>query len=377
MDRFENRHCERDVSSTVTDGGDICVDLMPSTTAVKDALQLIEKLGPEAHRTLATAATAQFGEWLGWPHWLTRGTSLPNNRPLPDRITLADDLIIIANIVDQGEAGGVIALLFGEFKIPGAPITVPALYNAPTLRDALDFFIRAAAFGTPFLKIDLRHDQDYFSIVVDSQLNSGELRHFCAIAMLSTAYRFVSFFVSGEASEITIEVEDDERSALVAPLKKLPSRISCRANHYAVRGSTAWLPVKNLRSDRAFWEFALERMAVAEREGSRSDIVRRIRAAICTAMTNDARVPRLKQIAALEGVSERTLVRTLAAQGIKFHQLVEEERRSKAAELIGNSTISLSDIARLLGFTDMSSFGRSYRQWFGVTPGQARSRRNA
>ena len=156
MDRFENRHCERDISSTVTDGGDICVDLMPSTTAVKDALQLIEKLGPEAHRTLATAATAQFGEWLGWPHWLTRGTSLPNNRPLPDRITLADDLIIIANIVDQGEAGGVIARLFGEFKIPGAPITVPALYNAPTLRDALDFFIRAAAFGTPFLKINCR-----------------------------------------------------------------------------------------------------------------------------------------------------------------------------------------------------------------------------
>lgn len=49
----------------------------------------------------------------------------------------------------------------------------------------------------------------------------------------------------------------------------------------------------------------------------------------------------------------------------------------KAAELIGNSTVSLTEIARLLGFTDMSSFGRSYRQWFGITPGQARSRRNA
>lgn len=377
MDRYENRHRDIELNCVESAGAEQCVDPTPGASALQDALHLIRQLGPDAQRTVATAATAQFGEWLGWPAWLTDGTALPSAEPLPSRVTLADDLILIANIVDRGEASGIIARLFGEFKIPAAPITVPALYNAPTLQDALQFFIRAAAFGTPFLKIDLRHHQDGFSIVVDSELNPGSLRDFCAIAILSTAYRFVSFFVTGDAAEIDIDVEVMEGSALVAPLQKLPCGITCGARHYAIHGAAEWLPIKNLRSDAAFWNFARERMAVAEREGSRSDIVRRIRTAICAAMEIDARVPRLKQIAALEGVSERTLVRTLAAQGIKFHQLVEEERRMKAAELIGNSTISLTDIARLLGFTDMSSFGRSYRQWFGVTPGQARSRRSA
>lgn len=194
---------------------------------------------------------------------------------------------------------------------------------------------------------------------------------------MSTAYRFVSFFITSDTANIAIELEATEDSAMAGPVLRLPSRIACDAPRYAIHGSTAWLPIKNVRSDSAFWNFALERMAAAEREGTRSDIARRIRTAICAAMEIDGRVPRLKQIAALEGVSERTLERTLAAQGIKFHQLVEEERRMKAAELIGNSTVSLTEIARLLGFTDMSSFGRSYRQWFGITPGQARSRRNA
>lgn len=382
MDRYENNHCEIDLGRVENVGAEHCADLVPGASApapsaLNDAFKLIEFLGPDAQRTVATAATAQFGDWLGWPLWLTRGTALPPGEPLPGRVTLADDLIIIANIVDQGEADPIIARLFGEFKIPGAPITVPALYNAPTLQDALDFFLRTAASGTPFLKIELQKDQDRFSIILDSRLSPGPLRDFCTIAIMSTAYRFVSFFITSDTTDIAIELEATEDSAMAGPVLRLPSRIACDAPRYAIHGSTAWLPIKNVRSDSAFWNFALERMAAAEREGTRSDIARRIRTAICAAMEIDGRVPRLKQIAALEGVSERTLVRTLAAQGIKFHQLVEEERRMKAAELIGNSTVSLTEIARLLGFTDMSSFGRSYRQWFGITPGQARSRRNA
>ena len=346
-------------------------------TGRADAEFAISMLGTKAQKQVPTATALHFGQWLDWPEWLRDGTSLTDPGPLPAKVSMADDLIIIANIVDQGEADPIIARLFGEFKIPGAPITVPALYNAPTLQDALDFFLRAAASGTPFLKIELHKDQDRFSIIVDSRLSPGPLRDFCAIAIMSTAYRFVSFFITSDTANVAIELEATEDSPMVAPVLRLPSRITCGAPRYAIHGSTAWLPIKNVRSDRAFWNFALERMAASEREGNRSDIARRIRTAICAAMEIDGRVPRLKQIAALEGVSERTLVRTLAAQGIRFHQLVEEERKMKAAELIGNSTVSLTEIARLLGFTDMSSFGRSYRQWFGITPGQARSRRNA
>jgi AraC-like DNA-binding protein len=377
MDRFENPTRAGPAVYAVLNDANDNVDDRPLSSAVEDAHELIRFLGAEARQSVAIGGTAQFGEWLGWPCWLTNGTALPHGNELPQRLSLADDLILIANIVDNAAAPPILARLFEDFKMPGAPITVPALYNAPTLQEALNFFVRTASFGSPFLKIDLRHDGDRFSILVGSDLRQGVLRDFCSIAILSIAYRFVSFFVANELCHARIDVQADQASDLVASLARLPSEIAFGAKDYAMHGPIGWLQVENIRSDKAFWNFALERMAVAEREGKKSEIVNRIRAVICAAMESEARVPRLKQIAAIEGVSERTLVRALAAENIKFHQIVEEERRIKAAELIGNAAFSLADIARRLGFTDMSSFGRSYRQWFGITPGQARVRRNA
>lgn len=377
MDRQQS-HADNEMSEAIAwshaDSGE---DVRHQPSANDHAQFLIQTLGPESRQSVAAGATAQFAEWLGWPNWLMHGTSLSGETKLPERIVLADDLIMIANIVDHNKGAEILARLTADFRIPGAPITVPALYNAPTLLDALKFFVRTAAFGSPFLNVDFRQEPARFSIFIGSEIPKGQFRDFCASAMLSIAYRFVSFFVVEEVQRIEIDIEAPNKSDLAAPLRKLPGQFSFDADCYALHGQSHWLHIGNGRTDAAFWNFALERMTVAEREGNKSDIVKRIRAAICRAMETEGRVPRLKQIAAAEGVSERTLVRALATQGIRFHQIIEEERRIKASALIGNASISLSEIARMLGFTDMSSFGRSYRQWFGVTPGQARSRRGA
>lgn len=349
-------------------------DISPRS-ALDDARHLIKVLGPDARRTVATGATSQFGEWLGWPDWFKQNTTVESELGLPAHISLADDLILIANIVDHGKSRQILSRLTDDFRIPGAPITVPALYNAPTLLDALEFFVRTAAFGSPFLKVDFRRDDEKFSINIGSDLPRGEMRDFCASAMLSIAYRFVSFFVIDDVDDIKLSMEPSKSNSTTSVFEKLPCQILLNANFYALYGKAHWLRLENSRTDKAFWNFALERMSVAEREGNKSDLVRRIRSAVCQTMESEGRVPRLKQIAASEGISERTLVRALALQGIRFQQILEEERRIKAAALIGDSAHSLAEIARMLGFTDMSSFGRSYRHWFGLTPGQARMRR--
>ena len=102
------------------------------------------------------------------------------------------------------------------------------------------------------------------------------------------------------------------------------------------------------------------------------DDVGKVRTAIAEMLTRDHRAPRLKQISNALDMSSRTLVRLLARHGTSFHTLVEQERKAKARLLIADSAISLAEAARLLGFTDMSSFGRSFRQWFGDTPGNIR-----
>ena len=45
----------------------------------------------------------------------------------------------------------------------------------------------------------------------------------------------------------------------------------------------------------------------------------------------------------------------------------------RAKELLANEDYRIYDVAHELGFQDPASFGRSFKRWFGMTPGAYRS----
>ena len=84
--------------------------------------------------------------------------------------------------------------------------------------------------------------------------------------------------------------------------------------------------------------------------------------------------PRRPKIAAILGMSERTLQRRLAAEGISFQRLLDDTRRELAQHYLSQRNLSLADTAYLLGFSDQSSFFRAARRWFGTSPRDYRIR---
>lgn len=81
------------------------------------------------------------------------------------------------------------------------------------------------------------------------------------------------------------------------------------------------------------------------------------------------------QVARLMGITRRTLHRHLATEGQVFSDLVLTIRRELAARYVQEHTRSLGEIAQLLGFSDLSSFSRWYRQQFGASASAAHVRR--
>ena len=84
--------------------------------------------------------------------------------------------------------------------------------------------------------------------------------------------------------------------------------------------------------------------------------------------------PRRPKIAAMLGMSERTLQRRLTAEGTSFQLLLDDTRRELARHYLGQRNVSLADIAYLLGFNNQSSFFRASRRWFGSSPRHYRVR---
>jgi AraC-like DNA-binding protein len=52
-----------------------------------------------------------------------------------------------------------------------------------------------------------------------------------------------------------------------------------------------------------------------------------------------------------------------------------EIRRELAEQYISDSTLTLTEISFLLGFSEVSSFSRAYRRWEGQSPSEARKSR--
>ena len=104
----------------------------------------------------------------------------------------------------------------------------------------------------------------------------------------------------------------------------------------------------------------------------RSGIANQVRAAIAARLADGE--PGRALVARTVGMSERTLQRRLGQDGTSFRQVLDQLRRDLAERYMEQSTLSLAEIAYLLGFSDQGSFFRATSRWFGTSPSQVRLR---
>jgi AraC-like DNA-binding protein len=84
-----------------------------------------------------------------------------------------------------------------------------------------------------------------------------------------------------------------------------------------------------------------------------------------------------EEVAALMGLSRRTLGRQLRSFGTTFRREVETVRFSQAKRLLAEANLNATQIASALGYADASAFSHAFRRWSGMSPGQWRARRIA
>lgn len=82
-------------------------------------------------------------------------------------------------------------------------------------------------------------------------------------------------------------------------------------------------------------------------------------------------LPDLAQMARHLCMSERTLKRRLQEEGTSFRQIVMDVRGKMAQDLLAKGTLSMSEIASRLGFSDQSSFSQAFKRWHGTAPSMA------
>ena len=73
-------------------------------------------------------------------------------------------------------------------------------------------------------------------------------------------------------------------------------------------------------------------------------------------------------------LSSRTLQRSLARDGSSFAEVLDAVRADLARHYLGQSKLSVGEVANILGFSETSALTRAFRRWYGVTPRTLRAR---
>jgi AraC-like DNA-binding protein len=75
------------------------------------------------------------------------------------------------------------------------------------------------------------------------------------------------------------------------------------------------------------------------------------------------------------GTSRRTMQRRLAAEGTTYRKLLEETRAEMAADMLEQTSATISEIGEHLGYGNQANFTRAFRRWALVSPTAFRAQR--
>lgn len=246
------------------------------------------------------------------------------------------------------------------------------LMSQPTLRDAIEFVVRYYA-PLRLPGWNLRHFADGTQVVVEARetVPYGVLRQYALDMMLVSLVSMLRPFLPPKPD---LELWFDCAQPAYYPRyrRRLPAaRFSMGVNQLR-------LPVKHLGLPIATANTITAQLVARECERELAllgpveadTVLPRVRAAL---INERGRYPTLAAMAARLYLTPRTLVRHLGAHGASFQQLLDEARHRDGVRLLGDKTLTLSEIADRLGYSTAANFSRAFRKWTGENPGTFRA----
>lgn len=250
-----------------------------------------------------------------------------------------------------------------------------SLTGSKTIKDAMERIAKSynVAHGGAFNRVWRRAgrlvyaiDDADFPYVLD---RSGALVHSVMEGVLIFLHAMLSQAAGGDLSRrlITVRTKRPRRTAPDGFLSFWEAQIRCGAPQYALEyeGATAEIGFAPVRSGPISAADVYERVAamIAAREQRHEDadfpgrVVRWIEAGV-----DDQGV-----IAERLGVSVATLRRRLAEAGETFRDLRQRVLNATAKDRLSRREPQ-GEVAAALGFSDVRSFARAFKDWNGLTP---------
>lgn len=245
--------------------------------------------------------------------------------------------------------------------------------SSPTILDGLKNLARYRRVFSDASEIDVDRLETHGRVTWWFHGVSGEPARQCIEFAASNLIRAIRSGAGRRVAPMSLTFAHvrDEQTAAFDDYFGCPVAFGAPANTVEFRLSDLALPLSTadnrlLKVLRSCCEDMLARSPVRA-----PSLVERIERLVADRLTNGEAM--LATVAAELGLSPRTLSRRLAEQGTSFHAIVEEIRRELATRYLRQSRLSLTEVAFLLGYGEVSTFNHAFKRWTGSTPAAYRA----
>lgn len=116
------------------------------------------------------------------------------------------------------------------------------------------------------------------------------------------------------------------------------------------------------------------RMLLDKIAGAREELIPRLHRVVRVALLYGLSA---EELVAPTFISQRTLNRRLAEMGTSLREIIGQVRLEASKQLLRDTTMSVAEIAGVLGYSESPPFVRAFQRWSGTSPGVWRSSRAA
>ncbi len=192
-------------------------------------------------------------------------------------------------------------------------------------------------------------------------------------AWLATLLRFSRFIYRPDFDPLRVELRRPRPDTKIEQFNawfRAPIQFGSEKNVlvFNSRDMTVQLPAANAELARQNDEVVMTLL----KKISRTDVIAQVRASFIELLpSGDCS---RENVAMQLGMSERTLQNRLMDRGTNYSDLLSETRQELAEQYMQQRLHTVSEVAFLLGFSEISSFSRAFRSWTGESPSHYRER---
>jgi len=255
------------------------------------------------------------------------------------------------------------------------PISL-ALMSAPTLGDALYAFIRFFPGRVPYLHLHGQREGEWFRAELQPLIDLDASTPLLVETPLIILQQYLDtvYGVDLRQTRVTLAYPPTPYAGCYA--RYFHGAVQFGALRHALEVPVAWLARRNLEFQASSWAHALAQceatLASSVERSTLGDLQRLLSIAFAKPERERA-LPTLAEVARELHLAPRTLIRRLRHLGTTYQAVTDDFLRARALELLANDGVKIKAVAAALGFTNPANFGKAFKRWFGVSPGQYRA----